>query len=257
MNRLTIGLVLVLMVVGGCQTGMGPDNSNDGNGSTDGNNGGSTPDGGKTDGSGPHIEKGGQVVVEAENFSSSTADSIGGRTWVPQLGMQSGPGPDPDGFHEGSSGAGYLELLPDTRVTERESLGGGAFYDESTDGASLSYEIEFETPGIYYVWGRAYSTGTEDNGLHVGVDNQIFESGFKMQWCGAGRWSWSNAKRDTGGSSCGVNGTITINVPSAGRHIVMVFQREDGMELDRFILTTDPNFTPDGAGPAESPRLNP
>jgi hypothetical protein len=30
--------------------------------------------------------------------------------------------------------------------------------------------------------------------------------------------------------------------------------REDGVRVDKLLLTTDPNFTPSGLGPAESTR---
>jgi hypothetical protein len=150
-----------------------------------------------------------------------------------------------------------MECLPDTRVTEHDSLSGGAFYDTAPGGATLEYDIIFDTPGVYFVWVRAYSTGTEDNGLHVGIDGGVYDNGQKMQWCGTGQWTWSSAQRGSGGSSCGQDGTIMINVPSAGFHTVVFHQREDGFEFDRFMLTTDGSYRPEGAGPVESPRQSP
>ncbi len=46
----------------------------------------------------------------------------------------------------------------------------------------------------------------------------------------------------------------TVVIPSAGVHTVSVWMREDGMRLDRVILTTDPAFVPTAAGPPESSR---
>ena len=43
----------------------------------------------------------------------------------------------------------------------------------------------------------------------------------------------------------------TINVTSTGPHTLNVWMREDGLELDKIVLTTDINFTPTGTGPAE------
>ena len=43
----------------------------------------------------------------------------------------------------------------------------------------------------------------------------------------------------------------TINVTTLGVHTLNVWMREDGMEFDKIVLTTDINFTPSGTGPAE------
>ena len=251
------GLVLavsVLALIWGCG-GVAPP-PGDG-GPTPAAGGPSGTDGGTTSGSGPHVQSAGIVVVEAEHFSRSAANAGGTRQWYAQAGGPVGPGPDPDGFHDGASGNTYMEILPDTRVAEHDPLTGDAFVDSGPGGATMEYDIIFDTPGVYFVWVRAFSTGTEDNGLHVGIDGTIYETGLKMQWCGTGQWSWSNAQRGSGGSSCGQAGTIMVNVPSAGFHTVSFHQREDGFEFDRFMLTTDGSYRPDGAGPVESPRQYP
>lgn len=201
----------------------------------------------------PHVETGGLVVVEAEHYADKSPDVTGNRAWYIQSGGSSGPGPDPDPFHTGAAGNAYVECLPDTRVTHDDPFAPGSFYGEATGGARLDYPIYFHTPGQYRVWVRAQSTGTEDNGLHVGVDGGTTASGMRIQWCGGG-WLWSNAQRDSGGTACGVNGTITINIPAPGLHVITFHQREDGAELDRFLLTTNAAYTPSGVGPAESPR---
>ncbi len=37
-----------------------------------------------------------------------------------------------------------------------------------------------------YVWARAYSSGAEDNSLHVGLDAAWPESGVRLHWEQAG-----------------------------------------------------------------------
>ncbi len=222
--------------------------------------------GGVSSGSGPHLESGGLVVVEAEHFTDSYADYVtvlgqkveaNNRHWYIQAGSQVGPTPDPDGYHGGGSGDAYVECLPDTRVTHADPLGPGSLYNSAEGGSYLEYEVDFETTGTYYVWVRAYSSGTEDNGIHVGLDGDKPSSGAKVQVCGQNAWKWSNAQRDSGGTACGVNGTITVQVTTPGVHVVSLHQREDGFELDRFLMTTDPSYVPGGAGPRESDRTNP
>ncbi|MGD9573565.1 MAG: hypothetical protein AB7V62_16930, partial [Thermoleophilia bacterium] len=46
----------------------------------------------------------------------------------------------------------------------------------------------------------------------------------------------------------------TVVVSSGGVRQVSVFMREDGMRVDRLLLTTDAGYVPAGTGPAESPR---
>ena len=53
------------------------------------------------------------------------------------------------------------------------------------------------------------------------------------------------------GSPCGQPRTITLDVDTPGEHIITISMREDGFELDKFIMTTDNTFQPEGAGPPE------
>ncbi len=223
--------------------------------------------GGVSQGSGPHLERNGRVIVEAEHYTSKRCNWVAlwgveidmdERNWLEQSPNEfSQAQPDPDGFHAGPSGDAYMECLPDLRVTEHDPLGPGTIYGDCVGGASLSYEIDFQTTGTYYVWVRVYSTGKEDNGMHVGIDGELPQTGVKIQWCGPDVWRWSSAQRDSGGDPCGVDGTITIEVAEPGLHTVTFHQREDGCEFDRFMLTTNPDYVPLGAGPMESPRMYP
>jgi len=69
-------------------------------------------------------------------------------------------------------GNDILEVLPDKRRNNKDKLiHGENFSNEPGKMALLVYPVHFNTPGRYYVWVRAYSTGSEDNGLHVGIDD--------------------------------------------------------------------------------------
>ena len=197
----------------------------------------------------------GLVAVEAEHFAEND-DNGTPRAWhVTSASMTPGITPDPDEPHvDGASGGAYVEGLPDTRVTHDDPLvSGESFFNTAGAGPTLTYRVFFNTPGTYYVWGRALTTGTEDNGAHVGIDDDWPSSGTRMQWCGSrGSWLWHNAQRDSGGSACGVDGTITIDVPAAGEHRVRISMREDGFELDKLVLTTDAGYRPMGEGPEET-----
>ena len=145
--------------------------------------------------------------------------------------------PDPDPKHLANASGNYLELLPDTRVTHNDALLSGTnFWDTSGDGPSIDYNIEFPESGTYIVWVKAYSTGTEDNGIHVGINGSTPDSGARIQWCGGkNEWTWSSAQR-VDSNHCGVPRTISINVPSAGTHSIEFYAREDGFEFDQAIF---------------------
>ena len=96
---------------------------------------------------------------------------------------------------------------------------------------------------------RLYSSGSEDNGVHVGINNTWPESGKKMQWCdGKRNWTWESKQR-TNEEHCGVERQIFINVPSPGEHTFQLSMREDGVEIDKIVLSK--NYTkPTNAGPS-------
>jgi len=180
------------------------------------------------------------IGVEAEGFDTGT----GHERWVVTDSSTPAIVDDPDGNHsDTSSGGVYLELLPDIRVTHEDPFGPPDAFWAAGQGPSASYTVTFPEEGRYYVHGRAFSTGTEDNGLHIGLNGAWPLSGQAMQFCTAGQnaWAWRSAKRHSGptGASCGVNHTIYLDIPTAGDHVVAISAREDGFELDRFALIKD------------------
>lgn len=195
-------------------------------------------------------EKIGIVAVEAEYFYQQTKTEV--REWFrssknenPQAGR------DEDTLHVyGASNNAYLEILPDTRVTHDDPLiKGENFSDIPGIMATVHYKIKFNNPGRYYVWARAFCTGGEDNGLHVGVDGKWPENGQRIQWCdGRGNWTWSSKQR-TPEEHCGIPYAIYLDIEKAGVHDVQFSMREDGFEFDKFILTKDRLYKPEGKGP--------
>ncbi len=185
------------------------------------------------------------VKVEAESFSAKHPD------WR-RVTSTSTPNvrPDPDGSHAGSaSGRAYMELLPDTRVTHSDRLiTNSNFWGEAGTGPSLTYSVNIPEAGRYIVFAKAYSTGTEDNGIHVGLNNRNPASGHRMQWCsGKNNWTWSSAQR-TSSNHCGSPRTIYLDFTFAGANTITFSAREDGFELDQFILlkTNNNSCAPNG-----------
>jgi len=195
-------------------------------------------------------EKNGIVAVEAEYFYKQSKSEI--RQWFRTSKNElSKVGRDDDGQHcYGASNNAYIEILPDERVAHADKLEPGKnFTDESGKMAIVHYKVKINKPGRYYVWARAFSTGGEDNGLHVGFDDQWPQHGNKMQWCdGRGHWTWASKQR-TKEVHCGLAKEIYLDIEKAGVHDIQFSMREDGFEFDKFILTLDSNYVPIEGGP--------
>lgn len=204
-----------------------------------------------------HQQTNGIIVVEAEDYDH--VDRQHHRIWhLTSKDITPNVQPDPDPNHsEGAQGRGYLEILPDTRVTHADPLVNGVSFTNTPGHSSvLYYPIEFTEIGRYYVWVRMNCTGSEDNGIHVGLDGVWPESGARMQFTGKhGQWQWDSRQR-TAKVHTGVLGKIWLDVDNPGLHTIMFSMREDGFEFDRFLLTKEQNAlkskNPD-PGPAVSP----
>ena len=191
----------------------------------------------------------GLVAFEAEHFHKQ--EEVGLRAWHLTTGSRlPGLKPDPDDPHVlGASGGAYLEILPDSRWTHNEELiRGQNFSNEPGKLAILSYKVYFNNPGRYHVWARVYSTGSEDNGMHFGLNGQWPESGQRWQTVKKRDWQWDSRQR-TEEVHVGVPGLLYLDIPTPGQHIISVSMREDGTELDRILLTSDPQYIPEDLGP--------
>jgi hypothetical protein len=195
-------------------------------------------------------EKNGVCAVEAEHYYKQTLTEV--RKWY-RITAADIPivSPDPDQPHlKESSGDSYVEILPDTRVTSNDKLVPGEnFSNEPGKMGVLHYKVKINTPGRYFIWVRSYSEGAEDNGLHVGLDGIWPEHGQRMQWCeGKNEWTWASKQR-TQEVHCGVPGEIYLDILQPGIHEITFSMREDGFEMDKFILVLDPEYKPVGKGP--------
>lgn len=197
----------------------------------------------------------GMVVIEAEHFTAQKRDQI--RRWYLNS-AQHTPAAKPDGDPvnvDGAGGGAYMEVLPDTFVTDN---------DRAIDGinlgllpgsvAVLCYKVNFSQPGRYYVWTRMRSDDEEDNTLNAGLNDEWPASAKCLQFQKHTKaWQWGGIIRDPRGPSF-PRRTAWLDVPTAGVHTVMYSMREDGCCFDRFILTTNKDFAkPEGVGPAATP----
>ncbi|WP_204344055.1 hypothetical protein [Psychroserpens algicola] len=191
------------------------------------------------------MENNGMVAVEAEYFNKQSKSEV--RQWyIASKDAVSHVSRDVDSqHHSGASNAAYIEILPDTRVTHSDKLiQGENFSNKAGEIGVLHYKVRINNPGRYYVWVRAFSTGSEDNGVHVGLNGEWPEHGQRMQWCeGKNKWTWENKQR-TKEVHCGVPKEIYLDIEKAGVHDIQFSMREDGFEFDKFILTKDSSYIP-------------
>ncbi|WP_282179429.1 hypothetical protein [Maribacter stanieri] len=187
----------------------------------------------------------GIVAVEAEYYYRQTKTDL--RNWHRITKNEITQSDDRIENHSiDASNNGYIKVLPDTRVTHSDELiQGENFSNKPGELAILHYKVKINEPGRYYVWVRAYSTGSEDNGIHVGLNGEWPEHGQRMQWCDdKNEWSWASKQR-TKEEHCGVPHEIYLDISNSGIHDIQFSMREDGFEFDKFIVTKDKGYQPE------------
>jgi hypothetical protein len=132
----------------------------------------------------------------------------------------------------------YQSALPDTDLQFTANY--------TATSPELQYAINFTTTGTYTVWIRGYAPAASGDSLYVALDNKppTILTGFAPR-----SWSWASRRNETFG------GTVSFTITKPGLHTLRLWQREDGLQLDRIVLTTDSNYNPTGNGPAESGRF--
>ncbi|MCK6630236.1 MAG: DUF6531 domain-containing protein, partial [Anaerolineae bacterium] len=170
---------------------------------------------------GTYQESGGQVVMESENGSR-----VAGTThqWLTAT------------TQSGYTGTAYLQTSLDVDQLYQTS--------QITSSPRAEYSIQFTTPGTYTVWLRGYPANAAGDSVYVGTKNQIVGvTGFAP-----GQWGWAKLNLSSGAAA-------TLPLTTTGLVTVGLWMREDGLQIDRVLLTTDTNYIPTGFGPAESTRL--
>lgn len=158
------------------------------------------------------------ISFEAESFSTSTDTSS--HQW--------------QGVAISGSSGSSLAALPDS----------GFISEQAANSPSLQYLLNFEQAGVYYVWVRGFGdTDGKSNSLHVGLNADILPSSDKLQGF-TDEWRWSNATRD--------GHRATLQIDEAGVHNVSLWMREDGLAVDKIVISNDPRYQPEGQGPANN-----
>ena len=165
----------------------------------------------------------GLVAMEAENFDTNTAQ--GGHSWTLF----------PSGTASGGNG---MEATPNNGTNNNTGY--------ETSSPRLDYLVNFAQVGTHYVWVRGQGPVNTDDSLHVGLNGAGQSTSDRISGFSRTGWSWSNDTMDD------VRATVEVTVP--GEQMLNIWMREDGMRIDKIVLTTNASLQPGGSGPAESPR---
>ena len=168
----------------------------------------------------------GIVSVEAENFDANV--EVGGDKW-----QETGP---VDGF------TGIIGMHAPN------GQGGHGNSGYSTSSERLEYEIDFVKTGTYYVWILAWGADGTDDSCNAGLDGEEIPTLVALTgWENSYEWNCDLMS---------LSDPPTFEVTTPGVHTFNLWVREDGLIIDKIVLTTNPDFTLSGSepGPSESTR---
>lgn len=115
----------------------------------------------------------------------------------------------------------------------------------------MAYFADFDHPGTWYLWirglGDTVNREGSDDSLHAGLNGSLSSKADNINTFPAS-WTWSSNTKD------GIRASLEI--PSAGIHAVNLWMREDGLAVDKILLTTDANYEPTGEGEAASDKVS-
>jgi hypothetical protein len=169
----------------------------------------------------------GIVSVEAEHYDNKTVGDNGDE-WV-----EVGPMGD-------FTGVAGMQAQPDNNTGSRDT-------NYAARSPRLDYEIDFVKTGTYYVWILAYGDDGNSDSCHSGLDGEEISTCDRMDgW--NGDYEWNSQTMD--------EPRATFEVTSLGVHTFNIWMREDGLIVDKIVLTTNPDFTltDSESGPAENSR---
>jgi len=145
----------------------------------------------------------------------------------------------------GFTGAGYMQVPDDTETD---------VFDPSTLNAAsprIDYTMNFTQTGTHFLWVRMYTDGNfEDDSAWFAFDDT---NGGLAGSTGASPYLDldTNESWDWLGQFDNESGRISFGVATTGNHTISIYNGEDGVIIDRLIVTTDANFVPTSDGPPE------
>jgi predicted nucleic acid-binding Zn-ribbon protein len=170
----------------------------------------------------------GIVSIEAENYTTD-ATTVTHR-W--DLVMPSSSSEDNDPVKGCSGDGAVIAMANDPKKHTNNNTG------YTTDSPRLDYKVNFTQTGTYYVWVRGKGEH-KGRSLHVGLNGVALATADRIAYFPGNDWIWSGKTMDN-------QAAATIEIPEGGEgiHTINVWMREDGMMIDKIILTPSEDFDP-------------
>jgi hypothetical protein len=164
----------------------------------------------------------GLIAIEGENAHHRIARN--GHFWA-----NTGT---PGGF----SGGAALQVVPD--------LGGNVPSGGPENQAQLNYTVRIGPAGVYYIWLRGLASNGASDEVTVGI-NGVRASTLVVP--ATGQYTWSRTTT--------TGGLARLVVNRAGRHTLNLWMRDDGLVVDKIVVTRAQAFRPVGFGPPENRQV--
>jgi hypothetical protein len=121
---------------------------------------------------------------------------------------------------------GYMRSFP-TETNVQSDL---------TRSPRLDYDVEMTQPGTYYIWARVLAPTSAQNSIHLGDSGVMTAERIDIPETEV--WVWKNQ------TNAGSRAMVEVN--EAGIVTINCWMRESGACVDKLLLTSDPNYVPEG-----------
>lgn len=157
-----------------------------------------------------HVMRDDVLIIEAEAYQQTRSRSE--QSWTIRQ--------EPDGFE----GQGAMAALPDKGIRVRNNV--------NRYSPGLAYEIVLPDDDTYYAWFRVWARDGNSNSLYAGMNERDI---VEIDTGEYRKWTWMRS---------GDRGRARFRVRRAGTHTLNIWMREDGLYLDRIVITKDRSFRP-------------
>jgi hypothetical protein len=200
-----------------------------------------------------NLESAGQVVIEAEDFTSRS--NINGQRWE----IVPGEAPGSPSEYANYRGTGYIQLLPDLELgTWGPPIG-------TVVPPGVNYKVRISTVGTYRLYVRMDgNSGSSDSfyasiaELNDGIGGTIADwyRYVLLNDMDFATSPWQGLAGFERLDAVGYEVAATWDITAPGDYTIRIIRREDGTALDTLILQLDSLPAPTSTGPVASATVN-
>ena len=126
---------------------------------------------------------------------------------------------------------------------------------ETTTGPALTYDVDFDSAGTYYVFVRMKAPEGQSDSVHLGLNDETpvtydddGSPAFGLSEGAGTSWSWVHGLANDGDTG----DYVTLSPDSPGVHTLRLYMREDGTQVDKIVLirASSAPADPSGTGPS-------